>query len=153
MRAFFLSVLSLVLLLLTSCAEQKEVSPGRGVEREVGPFATIYPSGEELREDRHGLWRGMDEERKVWDVRYTRGVPTGPYREWDADGNLRATWPYNWDGAIVGWARWYENGEPTTKIELKVDTQPDTDVIGKADLFEAWVLAQEVPAEEPAEED
>ncbi len=130
-------------LLLSACADRDEVRPGRGAEVEVGPTATIFPSGKEPREDRHGLWRGMEGERVVWEVRYTRGVPTGPYREWDASGNLRATWPYNWDGEIVGWARWYEAGEATTKYELTQESQPESDVIGKADAFESWSLEQQ----------
>lgn len=138
------------ILLLTGCADSKTVTPGRGVEREVGTMARVYPSGEASRVDRHGLWRGMTGDQVVWEVRYTRGVPTGPYRQWDENGNLQATWPYNWEGEIVGWARWYENGEPTTKFELTEDLQPEGDVIGRADVFEAWVLQQ--PAEEKSSE-
>lgn len=122
-------------LLLAGCGEPTTVAPGRGVARERGPMAKVYPSGEEARVDRHGMWRGLEGDRVVWELRYTRGVPTGPYREWNGEGELIATWPYNWEGQIEGWARWYENGEPGFKMELTPGQEPEFDPIGKAGEF------------------
>jgi len=102
-------------------------------------MATIYPSGEESRIDRHGLWRGMNGDQVVWEVRYTRGVPTGPYREWNADGELIATWPYNWNGEIEGWARWFESGEPAFKKEVTAEDPPDIPVVGNQSYLRNWL--------------
>lgn len=141
----------LFLVFLTSCAKQEVIEPGRGAAKEEGPQAKVYPVDAEARIDRHGLWRGKEGERTVWEVRYTRGVPTGPYREWDEQGNLRATWPYNWEGKIEGWARWYEAGEPSFKLNL-AETQPDFDPIGQADQLETWAKALEQSLTEKPEE-
>lgn len=138
--------LTLCLILATfmpGCAEVETVSPGRGAEREVGSMATVYPSDGEPRRARHGRWRGMEGERVVWEVRYTRGVPTGPYREWNDSGELIATWPHNWEGGIEGWARWFENGEPVFKVELSPESPPDFDPVGRAERLREW--AQELP--------
>lgn len=133
----------LAVLWLAGCGKMETVSPGRGVEREEGNVATVYPSGEDPREDvRHGLWRGMEGDRRVWEVRYTRGVPAGPYREWNAEGEMIATWPYDWEGRIAGWARWFEDGEPVFKLEMDPENPPDFDPLGRAgDLLE-WGRAQ-----------
>jgi hypothetical protein len=138
------SLLFLVsLLFLSACGSINEtVEPGRGSEKEIGPMATIYPSGNESRIDRHGLWRGMNGEQIVWEVRYTRGVPTGPYREWNEKGDLIATWPYNWDGEIEGWARWFEAGEPGFKKEILLETQPNFDAVGKNAELQTWLMNQ-----------
>ncbi len=138
-----LYLFSLVLLLLTACGSAPEtVTPGRGVEKEVGAMAKVYPTGEEARIDRHGLWRGMDGNQVVWEVRYTRGVPTGPYREWNAEGELIATWPYNWEGQIEGWARWFTAGEPDGKMLISLENPPDFEVIGQSQAFKVWMAAQ-----------
>lgn len=128
------------LVLLSGCRPVLETEqPGRAAEREVGPVAEIYPRGEPSRRDRHGLWRGMDGDRMIWEVRYTRGVPTGPYREWNARGELIATWPYNWDGEIDGWVRWFTDGQPDGKIQLSPGEGPETDMIGNAAGFKIWM--------------
>jgi hypothetical protein len=114
------------------------VAPGRGAAVERGPIAKVYPSGEEARMDRHGLWRGMNDGQVMWEVQYTRGYPTGPYRQWNAEGEMTATWPYNWDGEIEGWARWFENGETLFKLEITPESQPDFDPIGQANAFRVW---------------
>lgn len=105
-------------------------------------MAKIYPAGEKPRVDRHGLWRGLHGDQVVWEVRYTRGNPTGPYREWNEDGELIATWPYNWEGEIEGWARWYDSGEPGFKKEVLMDENPDFDVIGRHTDFKQWLMKQ-----------
>jgi hypothetical protein len=117
-------------------------------------MAKVYPSGEKSRMDRHGLWRGLEGDRVVWEVRYTRGVPTGPYREWNADGEMIATWPYNWDGHIDGWARWFEDGEPVFKLEISPDAPPPLEVIGDASGFRTWAesLSQSETEEDPLRE-
>lgn len=147
MRLLFLP--TLLPLLLTACSDLHTVEPGRGAEREVGPMAKVFPSGEPAHMDRHGLWRGMDGERVVWEVRYTRGLPTGPYREWDAEGNLSATWPFTWEGQMEGWARWFEDGEPGFKIEVQPGEAPDFDPIGRAmelrEYFENALSTAETP--------
>lgn len=134
-------ILTLILVLLISaCAPVPEqVTPGRGAERETGPLAKVYPKGSEARMDRHGLWRGMNGEQVVWEVRYTRGLPTGPYREWNSAGELVATWPYNWEGKIEGWARWFENGQAAFKMEIAPETQPDFDPLGNGAALQAWL--------------
>ncbi len=135
--------LSACLLGLSACSEMSTVSPGRGVEREIGPLAKVYPQGASARMDRHGLWRGMEGEKVVWEVRYTRGVPTGPYREWNEAGELVATWPYDWDGKLTSWARWFDGTEPSFKHEFKEEAaQPAFDPIGDADGFRQWAEAQ-----------
>lgn len=106
---------------------------------ERGPMAKVHPKGEAARVDRHGMWRGLDGDRVLWEVRYTRGVPTGPYREWNGDGGLIATWPYNWEGKIEGWVRFFENGEPGFKVEMTPDVEPEMDPIGKAADFRQWL--------------
>ncbi|MDF3127804.1 hypothetical protein P0Y35_01210 [Kiritimatiellaeota bacterium B1221] len=142
MRAPFLS--AVLVLLLSACGSALEtVTPGRGVEKEVGLMAKVYPSGKDARVDRHGLWRGMNADQVVWEVRYTRGLPTGPYREWNAEGELIATWPYNWEGEIEGWARWFTEGAPDGKILLSLENQPDIEVIGRAQAFKNWMVAQQ----------
>ncbi len=98
-------------------------------------MAKVYPKGDEPRMDRHGMWQGLEGDRVVWEVRYTRGVPTGPYREWNEEGEMIATWPYNWEGQIEGWARWYEKEDPGFKIELTPEQEFDLDPIGKAVEF------------------
>lgn len=126
-------------LLLAGCARESELVPGRGAAMERGPVAKVYPAGEPAREDRHGLWRGVDAEGgTVWEVQFTRGLPTGPYREWNGAGDLIATWPYNWDGKIEGWARWFENGEPVFKRELTSEEEPGFDPIGRAEDLRTW---------------
>lgn len=114
---------------------------------ERGPEAKVFPSGDEPRVDRHGLWRGLDADgHRVWEVRYTRGVPTGPYRQWDSQGELIATWPYTWDGEVEGWARWFEGGEPAFKFKFGEETaRPDFDPIGNAERFRVWAESQETP--------
>jgi hypothetical protein len=102
-------------------------------------MAKVYPIGEAARVDRHGMWRGMEGNRVVWEVRYTRGIPTGPYREWNQEGEMIATWPYNWDGEIEGWVRFFENGEPGFKVELTPDLELEMDPIGKAADFREWL--------------
>lgn len=130
--------------LLAACSSAPEtVRPGRGAEAETGPMEKVYPSGEASRIDRHGLWRGMDGERVVWEVRYTRGVPTGPYRQWNEDGEMIATWPYNWDGEIEGWARWFDEGEMDGKIEITEENRPSFDAIGKASALKDWMRDQD----------
>lgn len=133
MKPFF--VISLALFLSACGPALETVQPGRGAEREVGPLARVYPAGEDSRMDRHGLWRGFNGDQMVWEVRYTRGLPTGPYRSWNENGELTATWPYNWDGEIDGWARWFENGNPGFKRKLSSASAPAGDWIGRqADL-------------------
>jgi len=135
--------LILFCLFLAACGGQEpvSVSPGRGVAaRETGPVARVFPSGEEPRDARHGLWRGVDEEGGLrWEVRYTRGNPAGPYREWDEQGRMTATWSYNWDGVLTGWLRWFEeDGTPGFKFELTENVMPDFDPIGRAAELKAW---------------
>ena len=140
-------------LFLAACAEVQTVSPGRGVEREEGPIAKVFPSGQEPREDRHGLWRGMDGDHIRWEVRYVRGLPSGPYREWNIEGDLIATWPYNWEGNIEGWMRWYENGESSEKGELTLEMpQPPFDPIGRASELQKWFESRPEPTPEPVVE-
>lgn len=145
MRLIFLLSLSL---LLSGCAKVVTVAPGRGAEQEVGPVAVVYPSGEPAREARHGVWRGMTGDRRVWEVRYTRGVPVGPYREWSEDGQMTATWPYNRDGMIEGWARWFENGEPGLKMEISAEQGPAFDPIGDSVRLAEWVKSQATLSED-----
>lgn len=141
--AWTMWALSLCLLgLLSGCGRTETVAPGRGVDHETGPMAKVYPSGEPSRNARHGLWRGMDGERVAWEVRYTRGLPAGPYREWNAEGDLSATWPYNWNGKIEGWARWFQDGDPLFKLEISPDQQPKFDPIGRADDLLEWARKQ-----------
>ena len=135
-------LLLISLIFLTACTEQKTVSPGRGVEREVGPVAKIYPAGEEPRIDRHGLWRGINGDRVVWEVRYIRGLPTGAYRQWNSDGELIATWPYSWEGIPEKWARWYHNEQPEFKWRVKEQIELPFDPIGRAGDFKAWCEKQ-----------
>jgi hypothetical protein len=132
-------------LLVAGCGSSLEsVTPGRGALAEIGPMAKVYPKGEAARVDRHGLWRGMNGDQVVWEVRYTRGVPTGPYREWNAAGELIATWPYNWEGEIEGWARWFENGKPAFKAEINPLLQPEFDTIGDAGALKEWLKQRPV---------
>jgi hypothetical protein len=130
------------LVLLTACSEPNTVTPGRGAEKEVGRKAKVHPSGEEPRVDRHGLWKGMNGDQRMWEVRYTRGNPTGPYREWNEKGELIATWPYNWDGQIEGWVRFYENGEPIDKFEIIPEDDIGFDPIGQAAVFLEWLRSR-----------
>ena len=95
-------------------------------------MARVYPAGEPPRMDRHGRWRGLTGDRVVWEVQYTRGNPTGPYREWNEAGELMATWPYNWEGEIDGWVRWFEGGEPVAKVEVDPKTPIRIQSIGNA---------------------
>lgn len=133
-------VILVCFLLMAACGSAPEtVRPGRGAEIEVGPMAKIYPLGEAARTDRHGLWRGMNGDQTVWEVRYTRGVPTGPYREWNSEGELVATWPYDWEGRISGWARWFLEGKPDVKMEITPEMAPDFDVVGHAAGLKEWV--------------
>lgn len=125
----------LACVVFAGCNDLATVEPGRGVALERGPMVKVYPKGDEPLMDRHGMWQGLEGDRVVWEVRYTRGVPTGPYREWNEEGEMIATWPYNWEGQIEGWARWYENGEPGFKMELTTDQEFDLDPIGKAVEF------------------
>lgn len=142
---------ALPFLLFTACGGRMEtVSPGRGMSvEERGPVAKVHPAGRDPVEARHGLWRGFDEHgTRRWEVRYTRGNPAGPYREWDANGGLFATWSYDWDGNLTGWLRWFDDGEPGFKHQLSEDTRPDFDPIGRGtDLLE-WAKAQSDPSEE-----
>lgn len=137
-------LLLLSLILLAGCSEMSK-DIGRGAALERGPLAKVWPKGATARVERHGRWRGMDPgDRLVWEQRYTRGLPTGPYRQWNAEGQLIATWPYNWDGKIEGWALWYENGVEVFKKEIQPDAQPDFDPIGQAARLRRWAegLAQ-----------
>jgi len=141
----------LLCLLFTACGrvETESVRPGRGAAAlETGPVARVYPRGEEARSDRHGLWRGLDAEgRRRWEVRYTRGHPAGPYREWDGQGRMTATWSYNWEGELTGWLRWFEeDGSPGFKFQLDDELRPDFDPIGRAEDLKAWAGAR-LPAE------
>jgi hypothetical protein len=123
-------------LLLAACGGREEtVRPGRGVAAEErGPVARVFPAGREAVEARHGIWRGYDEDgRRRWEVRYTRGNPAGPYREWDADGALVAEWSYDWDGHLTGRLSWADGFE----VEL-TDELPDFDVIGRSERLRAW---------------
>lgn len=103
----------------------------------------VFPSGRESVEARHGRWRGLDASgRRVWEVRYTRGNPSGPYREWNAEGVMIATWPYDWDGNLVAWLRWFEeDGTPGFKFQMRGE-QPDFDPIGQAERLKAWAKTQ-----------
>lgn len=130
-------------LLLTACGQPNQVSrwPGRGVaEREEGPMARVFPSGGDPVEARHGLWRGLDEQhRRRWEVRYTRGNPSGPYREWDGEGRLVATWAYDWDGNLMGALRGFaSDGSLREAWELDPANPPDFDPIGRAADFLEW---------------
>lgn len=148
-----LLTLSCCLLLTAACTpEVKTVRPGRGgAEMERGPEVIVHPKGADPLVARHGLWQGLDaQENRCWEVRYTRGHPTGAYREWNAEGDMVATWPYNWDGQVEGWARWFENGEPVYKREISAETQPDFDPIGSAAAFREWAEAQPDDPVEPA---
>ncbi|WFB34770.1 hypothetical protein P3T73_11425 [Kiritimatiellota bacterium B12222] len=129
------------LLLWTGCGSEIEtITPGRGAEKEVGPMANIHPSGESPRIDRHGVWRGMNGEQMVWELRYTRGIPTGPYREWNEDGVMIATWPYTWDGKISGWLRWFDASGPVAKYEVKEPIQLPFDPVGASSMLREWAL-------------
>lgn len=102
-------------------------------------MARISPKGEESRQDRHGLWQGLNGDQVIWEVRYVRGVPSGPYREWNAAGDLIATWPYDWDGQLSGWIRWYADGAPSGKVQVsELSVLPEFDPIGRAGDLEQW---------------
>lgn len=127
-------------LLLFGCGGREEVvRPGRGVAvEERGPMVKVYPSGREAVEARHGLWRGFDAAGlRRWEVRYTRGNPSGAYREWDAEGDLLAEWSYSWDGGLTGWLRWTDG----FKVQLG-DEFPDFDAIGRSDKLRIWAEAR-----------
>lgn len=137
-------------LLSAGCGSSLEtVLPGRGAEKEVGPMTRVYPAGEAPRVERHGLWRGVNGDQRVWELRYTRGLPTGPYREWNAAGELVATWPYTWEGRLTGWARWFENGEPAFKAQIDEAQQPPFDPVGRGDALQQWLreASQKVDAD------
>mgnify|MGYP006310977485 CR=1 FL=1 len=143
-------------LLFTACGrDSATVDAARGAAVETGPMARVFPSGGPAREDRHGLWKGLDGEgRPRWEVRYIRGRPTGPYREWNEAGDLVATWPYNWDGEMDGMARWFEDGEPVFKFRMDPEQPPGFDPIGDADGLRAWAESQpEKPAADGADSD
>jgi hypothetical protein len=134
----------LICLLLSACAtDVKTVKPGRGpAALERGPEAKVYPAHQAPHVTRHGLWQGLDEAgKRRWELRYTRGLPSGPYREWDSQGRMTATWSYNWQGQLEGWARWFENGKPVYKRELTPDTQPGFDPVGYAAALREWAEA------------
>jgi len=125
-------IFAVLMLMAGGCASREEVAPGRGAEMEVGAIATVFPSGSGSVRARHGLWRGMNGDQLVWEVRYTRGVPTGPYREWNEQGEMIATWPYNWDGLIEGQARWFEGDKQVYRREITVEEEMGAEWIGKA---------------------
>ncbi|GEM_PF-1101199 len=136
----------LVLLLLSGCGRMSQVEPGRAAVREEGRIARVYPSGEAAREERHGRWRGLREDgSRAWELHYTRGNPSGPYREWDEAGSLRATWSYDWDGNFQGWARWYDDfGQEIYKMKFEEEgPRPDFDPIGNASGLRSWAEALE----------
>lgn len=129
----------LFLLLLSSCGGiDSIIEPGRGVDQESGPKALVYPAKESAREARHGLWRGERDGNRIWEVRYTRGIPTGAYRQWNDEGELIVTWPFNWQGEIEGWARWFEQGVAVEKIQITPENQPPFDPIGAEEQLKAW---------------
>lgn len=98
----------------------------------------VFPAGRPPVEARHGLWRGVDGQgRRRWEVRYTRGHPSGAYREWDAEGQLLAEWTYSWEGELTGWLRWADG----FKFQLG-DLRPDFEVIGRAEALRSWAEAQ-----------
>ncbi|MCC5843947.1 MAG: hypothetical protein JJU05_06825 [Verrucomicrobia bacterium] len=133
-------------LLMTACGGREEiVRPGRGVSAEErGPVVRVYPAGREAVEARHGLWRGFDADgQRRWEVRYTRGNPSGAYREWDADGDLLAEWSYSWEGELTGWLRWTDG----FKFELAGEL-PDFDAIGRSETLRAWAEAWGVTSDE-----
>ncbi len=134
--------------LLAACTRTVE-EPGRATPVERGPTAKVYPSDGPPRIERHGLWRGLCEKGSPrWEVRHTRGKPSGPYREWNERGQLRATWPYDWEGRIDGWARWYEEGHEVFKFNLDPSHPPPFDPIGRADELRLW--AETHPKHTPA---
>ncbi len=147
--------LALLLAIFASgCAtDVKTVSPGRGPARvERGPEAKVFPIGQEARIARHGVWKGFDETGKLrWELRYTRGLPSGPYREWDAQGRMVATWSYNWQGELDGWLRWFEDEKPVFKRKLAPPVQPDFDPVGYAAALREWAEALPEETSEPAD--
>ncbi len=134
-------------LLLVACGEVKTVRPGRGVAAEErGPVAKVYPRGDDPVEAPHGLWRGFDDSGvRRWELRHTRGNPAGAYREWDADGELFASWTYDWDGNLTGWLRWYDQGVDGFKYQLDPENLPDFDPIGRAAELKSWAKNQSKP--------
>jgi len=144
----------LLCLLAAACAtDPKTVAPGRGIAHiERGPEAKVHPIGQAPALARHGLWQGFDETgKRRWELRHTRGLPSGPYREWDAQGRMVATWSYNWQGQLDGWARWYEAGKPVYKRKLSPETQPDFDPVGYAAALREWAEALPVATAEPSD--
>lgn len=135
----FLLLLSLCLLLAACGGREKIIRPGRGVSvEERGPMVRVFPAGRPAVEARHGLWRGVDDQgQRRWEVRYTRGHPSGAYREWDAEGQLLAEWTYSWEGELTGWLRWSDG----FKFQLG-GLRPDFEVIGRSEALRSWAKAQ-----------
>lgn len=140
------SLLFALCLLTAACGGRQEtVRPGRGVAAEErGPMARVFPGGRESVQARHGLWRGFDEHgQRRWEVRYTRGNPSGAYREWDADGHLLVEWSYSWDGELTGWLRWTDG----FKYQLG-EILPDFEVIGRSEILRTWAEARGMTGDE-----
>ena len=138
------SIVCLILMFAGCGSEPHTVSPGRGVAvTEQGTKARVYPRGGTPETRRHGLWQGIDAEGNLrWEVRYTRGNPSGPYREWDATGQMIATWPYDWDGNLTGWLRWYDDAGESYKFQISETHLPDFDPIGRAADLKQWAKRQ-----------